>query len=430
MFWVWAIARFALPRLGWRQSVLAAGIAGTSLGVLAMGRAATADALLNLFIALSLFDLWRCLEQLSIDPQSTPLTPLRRAYLWIGLGLLTKGPVAALIPGMVTLLYCLSNGTWRSAWRLCADPASWVICVCVFLPWYGAEYVRHGQAFIDGFFIKHNLNRFHGTLEGHRGSMFYYVLMAPLLLLPWSGLIWNTLRRTRAFWMAPLHRFLLIWFGFVLVFFSFSGTKLPHYLMYGLTPVFLLLATSLQQSHGTRAWLAMPIALLMTLPALPWGIATWAAAHAARLPAPYVAQAAQAGSLAWHDGYYLVCGLTVVAGLWATFANGRAWWTRALMVSTLVGVSVLYGLTPWLGEVLQGPVKTAALLARNNPRPAVQWNYSAPSFSVYREQITPARPPLPGELAITRLDRLPGDMSIEILYQSGGIALVQRAMTP
>jgi 4-amino-4-deoxy-L-arabinose transferase-like glycosyltransferase len=34
----------------------------------------------------------------------------------------------------------------------------------------------------------------------------------------------------------PLRRFLWIWFAFVLAFFSLSGTKLPHYVLYGCTP--------------------------------------------------------------------------------------------------------------------------------------------------------------------------------------------------
>jgi 4-amino-4-deoxy-L-arabinose transferase-like glycosyltransferase len=37
-------------------------------------------------------------------------------------------------------------------------------------------------------------------------------------------------------------RFLVLWFVVVFVFFSSSGTQLPHYLLYGCTPVFILLA--------------------------------------------------------------------------------------------------------------------------------------------------------------------------------------------
>ena len=56
-----------------------------------------------------------------------------------------------------------------------------------------------------------------------------------------------------------------------------------------------------------------------------------------------------------------------------------------------------------------------------------------PSFSVYREAITPRRPPEPGDLVFTRVDRvdkllaeLPGVPS-EVVYRRGGVALIRLA---
>jgi hypothetical protein len=85
--------------------------------------------------------------------------------------------------------------------------------------------------------MRHNVQRFSGSLEGHGGSAFYYLIAVPLLLLPWSGLFFNALARVRSDMHDPLRRFLWIWFGFVLAFFSLSGTKLPHYVLYGCTPL-------------------------------------------------------------------------------------------------------------------------------------------------------------------------------------------------
>ena len=91
--WGWALALFgfAAPRLGQRSAANAALMLATSLGVLAIGRAATADSLLNLLLVLAVFDAWRWLE-------SESKTALRRAFAWMGLGLLAKGPVAVLVP--------------------------------------------------------------------------------------------------------------------------------------------------------------------------------------------------------------------------------------------------------------------------------------------------------------------------------------------
>ena len=81
---------------------------------------------------------------------------------------------------------------------------------------------------------------------------------------------------------------------------------------------------------------------------------------------------------------------------------------------------------PLLGEVLEGPVKRAALLAKTRPEPAVTWNFHMPSFAVYRERVTPIGTPAPGELALTRIDRLPADADVERLFEEGGVVLVRR----
>ncbi len=59
-------------------------------------------------------------------------------------------------------------------------------------------------------------------------------------------------------------RFLVLWFVVVFVFFSSSGTQLPHYLLYGCTPVFILLAK--YRTEVERRWLAyLPLMLFALL---------------------------------------------------------------------------------------------------------------------------------------------------------------------
>jgi hypothetical protein len=84
--------------------------------------------------------------------------------------------------------------------------------------------------------------------------------------------------------------------------------------------------------------------------------------------------------------------------------------------------------TPYVADVLQGPVKRAALVARARREDAVQWDVHVPSFSVYRERPTPRADdgPAPGQLAIARTDRLPRDGRYHVLYQETGYALVER----
>lgn len=420
--WVLAIVQFARVRLDAGAAVLAGWIAASSLGVLIIGRSATADALLNALLAAMMLDLWRHFE-------SGQRAALRRTYLWMALGVLTKGPIAVLIALAVSLAYCASQRLWRQWWRAVADPLGWLIFLGVAGPWYAAQLLVHGQAFVDGFLVRHNLDRFTSTLEGHGGSHWYYALyycvLLPGLLLPWSGLLWQVVRRAPGDWRAPLPRYLWLWFGFVFVFFSLSSTKLPHYLLYGMTPVFLLVARQVRPAATLANLVALPCALLLLLPGVPALLQLWGErAHGAIVPF-YAAQAQRAQAAAGVS-YYVVTVVCALAAL--ALAAYRPWpaWRRGVAATGLLSVALAYAFTPWLGDVLSGPQRRAALFAAGLPGTAVQWDFAAPSFSVYRRQQTPVRPPQPGELAITRTDRLDPEAPVDILYREGGVALVRR----
>lgn len=414
--WSYATYFFARKRFGEDTALLALAVASTALGPFAIGRAATADGLLNCLLALTLFDVWRHLE----DGRRGPLL---RAFVWMGLGALTKGPVALVVPGAVSLLYCASRGEWVRWLKMVFNPIGLMILVVIVAPWYAYALHRHGQDFIDGFIMRHNVQRFSGSLEGHGGSAFYYLLAVPLLLLPWSGLLVGALGRLRAAFADPLQRFLWLWFAFVLGFFSLSGTKLPHYVLYGCTPLFVLLG--LQARELRRAWphLILPGMLFVLFALL-----------------PNLFDALSRSTLG--DGFYraqLSRALTVANATYigATIGGLVVWLvvvffprmpavtklvvTAALQVSLLAGIVV-----PYAGELAQGPVKAAGLLAHQQGGEVVFWRFTtAPSFSVYRQAVTLKADPQPGQLAVTRIDRLPPDAPVETVFREGGVALVR-----
>jgi 4-amino-4-deoxy-L-arabinose transferase-like glycosyltransferase len=56
----------------------------------------------------------------------------------------------------------------------------------------------------------------------------------------------------------------VLWFVTVFVTFSFSDTKLPHYMVYGITPLFILMAR--HRRRCCNRWLAfLPPLLFMVL---------------------------------------------------------------------------------------------------------------------------------------------------------------------
>lgn len=429
--WGWCLAlwAFAAPRWGRPVAAVAALVLATSAGPMLIGRAATADALLNLLITLCLFDLWRHLEACAQVPRpaTLPASPagpaLWRAAVWAGLGLLAKGPVALLVPGLTLLAWGVSQSAWwpgsagakgRSGSAAWGSTGQWLVAAAWLLavagPWYAYALHRHGQAFVDGFFLRHNLQRFGGPLEGHGGSLLYYLVALPLLAWPWTPALLLVASGARRAWQDPLARYLLLWLGGVLLFFSLSGTKLPHYALYGYTPVALLCGRALVQATGraSRATL-LAVALLAALLLLA-GVASpgllsrlaegragqpgWSALHLGDLGDP-----GELGKLLAPVGAALVLLLVLVVA--ARVAARRP----APLPATAVAVAVVMlwcctVVLPWWGQTLQGPLRTLALQARSHDWSLVQWRCHQPSIAFYLGRPVPRRAPGPGEVAL------------------------------
>jgi 4-amino-4-deoxy-L-arabinose transferase-like glycosyltransferase len=427
-FWCLAVGQFAWRRFGPSVAIAAAGILATSLGPMLIGRAATADSLLNLLLTLAALDLWRHLE----NGQDTPR---RRAFAWIGLGLLAKGPVALLIPAAAAGIWLFSKRDRSRLQRLVSDPKAWALMVLVAAPWYVYAIARHGMAFIDGFLLHHNVERFTGSLEGHAGSLFYYLWMLPVEMMPWTPLLVPLAMHLKARWNEPIGRFLLGWLGFVVVFFSLSGTKLPHYVLYGFTPLMLLAAQEL-----VAAKLKLRLALCVTIVAVvalgaasPWlahslsettSDPLYKALLSTAPPAPWVWVAVPVG--------LLVFALTI----WVP--NVRNYLSEAdgaIAAGLLAAGWLVLAVLPWWGQAIQDPIRT---LARTVPiaqmtlldrQRVVQWRLHQPSIAFYLNQTAERADPKGGDWAFTRIDRVKPDelAKLEVVQQVRGYALVRPA---
>jgi 4-amino-4-deoxy-L-arabinose transferase-like glycosyltransferase len=419
-FWVLALWGFVRRRLDTETATVAALVMTLALEVSLIAKAATADAVLNLFLSLAFFDIYRWYLQ---PARGT----LLRVYLWLGLGFLTKGPVAVFFPLVASFLFFLSFKALRDWWRALFFPLGWLVFLAVALPWYLAIYLDNGPGFFESFFLKHNLGRFGDTIHGHRGFFGYYFVVLPLILMPFTGWFLRLVPAFRRFWADPLDRFLLLWFASVFVFFSFSGTKLPHYVLYGGVPLFVLMAR--YRGLLTNRWLgyAPPVLFLALLLLLP-EVVKLAAEQTDRVHQS--AMFAEGGALL-DGGYRLAMGLGLLGVLSLAFWRDLKVW-QGLILAGVVQTVLVYGvLVPRVFEVLQQPVKEAALLARELDLPTVVYRTSMPSFSVYREAITPDREPVPGDLVFLRLDkletldeRLP-HLEAELLYRRGQVALIK-----
>jgi len=421
--WVLALWLFVRARLDAATATVAGLAMVLSLEIGIIGKGAVADALLNLFIALTFFDIyhWR------LQPRRGTLL---RVYLWLGLGFLTKGPVAVFFPLVVSLLYFASYRDLRSWFGAVMAPRGWAVFLLVAAPWYIAVYFDSGPGFFQSFFLEHNLGRYGGVKHGHSGFPGYYFVMLPLVLLPFTGWFLRLLPMARRLWADPLDRFLVLWFATVFAVFSFSGTKLPHYLVYGITPLFILMAR--HRDVLASRWLAFvpPLLFMVVLVALPELLGALAGQADRAHEQALFAEGARV--LDWRYRLGTWAGLAAVVALmvWARAAI----WQRLILVG-IVQTLVVFGLVvPRVFDVMQGPVKEAALLARAIDAPTFVYRTSMPSFSVYRDAITPElTDPQTGQLVFLRVDKLDrlradvGDYRLIPIYRRGAVALVRIA---
>jgi 4-amino-4-deoxy-L-arabinose transferase-like glycosyltransferase len=154
-------------------------------------------------------------------------------YASVGLGILAKGPVALVLPGLIILIFLIfkKDFKWKTILKL--NPfLGLILTFLIAFPWFYLVHQKTNGEFTKGFFLEHNFQRFSGEMEGHGGLPFVTWAFVILGLLPFSFFIIQGFLRG---WKArKTNDFIL--FSFVvsavfILFFSFSGTKLPNYPM-------------------------------------------------------------------------------------------------------------------------------------------------------------------------------------------------------
>lgn len=409
---VWFIGRVR----GSEQGYLAGTVVALALLVAFIGKAAIPDGVLNFLLTLSMALIFLYYHE------------RRRCWLYgafaaIALGFLTKGPIAALVPLASSLLFALFTrqlGLWL---RSVGNPVGIALFIAIAAPWYVLNYLREGQSFIEGFFLKHNLGRFSSAMEGHGGSLFYYVPVVLLAVMPFTSASLLVLRRLRDARHDPLLLFLLCWFGFVFVFFSLSGTKLPHYINYGLTGLLIASALYIERLRSPLLALLPPLLLLLLLLFLPELIGR----SLADIDNPYFHDSLQHYRDYFSVGYraWMVASLLLCAAL---IPLHRIALRQRLLASGFVTVIAVSGwVLPAVGGMLQVPVKEAARQVRalDPAQRVISYRMNMPSFSVYSRRVVANTKPRPGDVVFTTPAYVAELGDSEELYRRNGVALVR-----
>ncbi len=239
-------------------------ISATSLGLMVFSRGASFDIVLTFPITAAMVCFF--LAERTEGMEGTGGMPtLVGFYFFVGLGLLAKGLVGIVFPYAIAAFYFLIS--WRLPGRRLILSVVWgtLLAAAVASVWYVPMYLQHGWEFIDEFFIQHHFQRYTSNKYLHPQPFHFFFWVLPLMTIPWLPFfliaLWkvgkqaisgNGIGRTTS---GSLLRFSAVWLIVPLVFFSFSGSKLPGYILPALPPAMIITAVYLMnffESGGRR----------------------------------------------------------------------------------------------------------------------------------------------------------------------------------
>jgi 4-amino-4-deoxy-L-arabinose transferase-like glycosyltransferase len=371
------VSALAIGWLGWKNypseregaftpALLGPLLFSTSVGAISFARSAGPDTLFTAALTLAMASaaavlrdlgaLRACGERGDSVPQTKRL-PLALFGAFLGLAVLAKGPASIVLASGAIGTWAMATRRWKAAVHFGHPIAVGSFCL-VALPWYVICALRNPD-FLRVFLLEHNFERYLTPVFHHAQPFWFFFPIFLVALLPWTILLFpaaleGARRWSGKSWGTSLGFFFACWAAFPLLFFSFSQSKLPGYILPAIPPAALILGVEFSRVlHNTSAhqrW-------VLTAIGVSW-IALGISSHfLARLPAG--ANDALGRAL-------LDCELTAIAAgcVVAALAFVRvrtALWCSVLLVAFFVeiaGLRILPALDPYIsarhhGELLR-----------------------------------------------------------------------------
>jgi 4-amino-4-deoxy-L-arabinose transferase-like glycosyltransferase len=279
-------------------------------------------------------------------------------YFFTGLATLAKGPVAPFLALVIIAAFAFLRREWSILRRSFWWPGM-LLYFAMVLPWFIA--VQHqNPTFFREFFLEHNLERFSTDRYQHSQPFWYYLAVVALAMMPWAviavralldGILtsvaeWRLRRASHCKLGAnrpgdAFPEFLVLWALIPILFFSFSKSKLPGYILPSIPPIAILTGDYLfrRRKPGLNRWVLVGHAVLcgvMTMAAL---LLPWFVAHGREWPPVHALAAAVLAS----SGAVLLI-LIVVKGFGVARLRLATSCVLVMLVLFLYGVGPVFGI--------------------------------------------------------------------------------------
>ena len=279
-------------------------------------------------------------------------------YFFTGLATLAKGPVAPFLAILIIAAFAFL----RKDWRIFARSLWWpgiLLYFAMVLPWFIA--VQHqNPTFFREFFLEHNLERFATDRYQHNQPFWYYGVAMALALMPWTviavralidGILTSVaewkLRHSRAGKPLPTRpgdafpEFLVLWALIPVVFFSFSQSKLPGYILPAIPPITILTGDYLfrRRAAGLNRWILLGHAALCATMTLAVLLMPWFVVHDRKMPPAHAVAAAAVAAI----GAGLLI-LVVTRGFGVARLRPATGWILVVLLLFVYGTGPAFGI--------------------------------------------------------------------------------------
>lgn len=237
-------------------------IAASSAGLIAFSRGASFDIILTFPTTAALVSFF-IFDQSEKKSGVSFYFSIFGFYFFVGVALIAKGLVGIVFPFAIVAFYYLLRLKFPSGFFIVSLIWGTILSLLVASAWYLPIYQVNGWKFIDDFFIQHHFQRYTSNKYQHPQPFFFFLWVLPLMTIPWLpffvAAVWKQIKfliskfknqssesetqssklRTQN---SKLSTFAWAWMLVPLVFFSFSGSKLPGYILPALPAALILTA--------------------------------------------------------------------------------------------------------------------------------------------------------------------------------------------
>ncbi|MDR3392943.1 MAG: glycosyltransferase family 39 protein [Sulfuriferula sp.] len=361
-----------------RAGFIAAMVLASSFLYFAIGHINILDMGVSFFMSLSLAAL--LLAQRPDANESETRWWMYVCWAGMGLSMLSKGLIGVAIPGAVLILYSLIQRDW-GLWKRLHMGTGLLIFAAITVPWF-VLVSRDNPEFLWFFFVHEHILRYLTPISGRVHPWYTFIPVVLLGILPWLlpmlhalGRGWE--RRPTTLDNFQVNRMLMVWTGFIFLFFSVSHSKLIPYILPIFPALALLIGDRLSKISGKA--LAWQFSIVIPLAIAAW----WFAPLAIRSASAEVPAALYENFVPWIQGAALCWLIGVLIAMWLA---RREQIITAVSVMAVAGL--LMGQSIYIGYNALSPASSAYLIAQQ-VKPYLKPGVPFYSVAMYEQTLPP-----------------------------------------